>query len=328
MLSRVAERTYWLGRYMERVESTARLISINTELMLDLPDVDHTWDGLIQICGVNKAYAKRFSATDERRVVTFLLDDDHGSLLSASAAARGNARTIREIMPTESWTIVNALHLYIKRHYAQALDRTYRHKFMQEILGRCHQLMGLLASNMSNDLAYKFFTIGRNLERADMTTRILDVGCFNLIDARGGQSQQHDNILWMSVLRSLSAYQAYRQAIRERVAGEHVVRFLLNDESFPRSVAHCLFEVQRTVSTMPRNTIPARRINQVIKKIHKQDVVKLLAEQHLSDFIDQIQKEISATHEVLAHHWFDPDVHLRQRQLLKPPKEKVVSDPT
>ena len=117
----------------------------------------------------------------------------------------------------------------------------------------------------------------------------------------------------MSVLRSLSAYQAYRQAIRERVASEHVVRFLLNDESFPRSVAHCLFEVQRTVSTMPRNTIPARRINQVIKKIHKQDVVKLLAEQHLSEFIDQIQKEISATHEVLAHHWFDPDVHLRQR---------------
>ena len=231
-------------------------------------------------------------------------------------------------MPTESWTIVNALHLYIKRHYAQALDRTYRHKFMQEILGRCHQLMGLLASNMSNDLAYKFFTIGRNLERAVMTTRILDVGCFNLIDARSGQSQQHDNILWMSVLRSLSAYQAYRQAIRERVASDHVVRFLLNDESFPRSVAHCLFEVQRTVSTMPRNTIPARRINQVIKKIHKQDVVKLLAEQHLSEFIDQIQKEISATHEVLAHPWYDPGGHLRQRQRLNPPKEKVVSDPT
>ncbi|MAV27105.1 MAG: hypothetical protein CMQ05_13495 [Gammaproteobacteria bacterium] len=313
MLSRVAERTYWLGRYMERVESFARLISINTELMLDLPDVDHTWDGLIRICGADESYSERFSGRDERRVVTFLLEDNHGSVLSSAAAARENARTIREIMPTESWTVVNALYQYVKRHHAQAIDRNYRNKFMQEVMGRCHQLAGLLASNMSEDLAYKFLSIGRNLERADMTTRILDVGCFNLIDESGRVSGQHDNILWMSVLRSLSAYQAYRQEVRDRVTGELVANFLLKDLRFPRSVVHCLQEVQNAILKMPRNDPPLDCISQQLQMLTDTHVLATMETNSLSSYIDELQAELSSMHNVIASHWFDPDVHLRVR---------------
>lgn len=315
MLSRVAERTYWLGRYMERVESTARLISINTELMLDLPGVKHTWGSLISICGADDDYAKRFKTTDEQRVVTFLIGNDSGSLLSAVAGARENARTIREIIPSEGWTVVNALYQYIKRNHASAVDRTYRHKFMQEVIGRCHQLIGLLASNMSNDIAYQFLVIGRNLERADMTSRIVDVGCFNLINNDQNENLANlDNLLWMSVLRSLTAYQAYRQEIRDRVAGLDVVRFLLKDRNFPRSIAHCLSQAQRSIGTLPRNDLPRRRIAHVLRIVDSEDVSSLLEEKTLSDFIDQLQLEISETHGVIASNWFDPDVHFRDRR--------------
>jgi uncharacterized alpha-E superfamily protein len=280
MLARTAERMYWFGRYMERVEATARLIAVNTNLVLDLPKVKHIWGSLIDITGVSEEFSQRFTRADERNVVKFLLEDDSGSIRAAVRRARENARTTREIIPTEAWERVNELHLYLRRNVDKGVKREGRHKFLADIIDLCYELTGLLAGNMSDDDEYNFIKIGRNLERADMTTRIVDVGCLNLSNPDQGDITEYENILWMNVLRSLTAYQMYRQHVLDRVNGEEVVSFLLTNEQFPRAVSHCLADV------------------------HDQDILEIYRTGKLHEFVDDVQLELAEIHTQVGQTWF------------------------
>ncbi len=303
MLARVAERMYWFGRYVERAENMARLISVNTNLVLDMPKVKHIWASVIDITGTTAEFGQRYTRLDERNVVKFLLEDQHASIRAAVRMARENARTTREIMPAEAWERINELHLYLRRNADQGLDRDGRHKFLSDIGGLCHQLTGLLSGNMSANSAYSFIKIGRNLERADMTTRIVDVGCLNLMNPQVDLSE-YANILWMNVLRSLTAYQMYRQHVQDRVNGEDVVDFLLKNEQFPRAVSHCLGEVHDCALKLPHNDEAVRSIAQARRMITSNDVIALLNESKLHEFIDEVQLALAELHTRVAASWF------------------------
>jgi uncharacterized alpha-E superfamily protein len=308
MLSRVAEKMYWFGRYIERAENTARIINVNTSLIMDLPRVKHIWHSLIQITGCEVEFQNRFTVVDERNVIKFLLLDDFHSIRSAVSNARENARTTREIMPTEVWEKTNELHLYIKNSGDKGLTRAGRHEFLSEIINRCNQLTGLLAGSMSDNFGYNFIKMGRNLERADMTTRITDVGCLNLLDDTRIELLNYDNILWMSVLRSLTGYQMYRQNVQDRVRGEDVVNFLLKNRQFPRAVAHCLSEAFACCELMPHHDQTLRTIGQAIRTVDT-DVISLLKESKLHDYIDEIQLELAQIHNSIATSWFGHQVN-------------------
>ena len=303
MLSRVAEKMYWFGRYVERAENTARVIDVNTNLIMDLPRVKHIWSSLIEIAGCEHEFHQRFTVVDERNVIKFLLLDDFNSLRSAVSSARENARTTREIMPTEAWERINELHLFLKNNADQGLKRAGRHEFLSEIISRCHRLTGLLSGSMSEDVAYNFIRLGRNLERADMTTRITDVGGLNLLDSTKVELQEYDNILWMNVLRSLTAYQMYRQNVQDRVNGEDVVQFLLNNRKFPRAVAHCLYAALDCCETLPHKDDTLRAIGHAIRTIDA-DVSSILRENKLHDYIDQIQLDLADIHLSVSTAWF------------------------
>lgn len=303
MLARVAERMYWFGRYVERAENMARLISVNTNLVLDLPRVKHVWGSMIDITGSSEEFKARFSQVNERNVVKFLLEDESGSLRAAVRRARENARTTREIIPTEAWERINELHIYVNRNLEKAIKRDGRHKFLSDVIAHCNQLTGQMAGNMSADTAYNFIRIGRNLERADMTTRIVDVGCINLMSSQE-EITEYENILWMNVLRSLTAYQMYRQHVRDRVNGEDVVDFLLRDENFPRAVAHCLNEVCQCCERMPRSDPVTRAISHSQRLVSTNDAIALLKESRLHEFIDEIQLDLADIHNNVAETWF------------------------
>lgn len=308
MLSRVAEKMYWFGRYVERAENTARIINVNTNLIMDLPRVKHIWSSLIEITGCEQEFHQRFTVVDERNVIKFLLLDDFHSIRSAVSNARENARTTREIMPTEAWESINELHLYIKNNADQGLKRTGRHEFLSQVINRCHQLTGLLAGSMSEDFAYNFIKLGRHLERADMTTRITDVGCLNLLDSTRVELQDYDNILWMNVLRSLTAYQMYRQNVQDRVNGEDVVDFLLKNRKFPRAVARCLSEALECCEALPHKDLTLRAIGHAIRTVDT-DVIGLLREYKLHDYIDEIQLDLADIHNTVASSWFGYEVN-------------------
>lgn len=307
MLSRVAERMYWFGRYIERIENTARLISVNTDLVLDLPNVKHIWGSLINITGYEENFAARFSNQDERNVIKFLLDDDSCSIMSSVRLARENARTTREIMPREAWVKINKLYLHLEKNLHKAIKRDGRHKLLSEIVAQCQELNGYLSGCLSVNEAYNFMRIGTNLERADMTTRILDVGCLNLLNPELPDIREYESILWMNVLMSLTAYQMYRQHVDDVINGEDVADFLLKDEKFPRAVAHCLADVNESFQSLPNHENALRTVTHAQRVIGNADVADLLNTESLHDYIDQVQAEFGVIHNEIVNTWINQE---------------------
>ena len=252
MLARVAENIYWMSRYVERAENMARLVNVNSNLLLDLPrGIAPGWRPLISIVGAEDAFTdKHGAADDETRVLRFLVADRDNpqSIASSVARARENARTFRDAIPREAWQEVNALHHYTRDHVQQGLTKRGRFDFLAGVIRRSQTLAGLLSGCMNHDDAYCFVHLGRHLERADMTTRILDVRSASLVPADVSELRPFDNIQWMSVLKSLTGYQMYRLEMQTRVRRTDVLRFLLQSRHFPRSVLRCLVELERRLA--------------------------------------------------------------------------------
>lgn len=306
MLSRVAERIYWMARYVERVEGTARLVNVNAHLLLDLPrGTAFGWAPLISITGSEALFYERYREADQQSVVSFLLADPEypGSVLCSLTQARENLRTLRDIVPREAWERLNNLYLYVNDHIEQTITRGSRHAFLEHIIAGCQLITGILAGTMSHDEAYHFARLGRNLERADMTTRTIDVRSANLLPRHTGDLMPFENIQWMSVLKSLSAYHMYRRHVHVRVTGARVLRFLLQDEKVPRAIYHCLREMQDSLKGLPRNEVPRRHVARLRRRLGATDVHGLVQE-GLHEFIDELQIALANLHERVRRTYF------------------------
>ncbi|MBL4581197.1 MAG: alpha-E domain-containing protein [Gammaproteobacteria bacterium] len=312
MLSRVAERIYWQARYLERAENTARLLSVFSTLLLDLPpNTKLSWRSLVEITGTDQSFEEKYKQATERNVMRFLLLDSASSLLNTLENTRENARTTREIMPLEAFEKINDLFHYAKDHAADSISGASRHKFLEEIISSCHEISGLMAGSMSRGAAYSFVRLGRSLERADMATRIVDVGSGNLLTDIGSgakpaeSSEPYENTLWMNILRSLTAYQMYRQHVKHRVNGEDVVRFLLQDDDFPRAATHVLTTITKVLKHLPNNAKAAKQVDKTLRIIEKGNIDKLL-DAGLFEYLDVLQIEIAKIHTSIADTWFLP----------------------
>ena len=312
MLSRVAERIYWQARYLERAENTARLLGVFSTLLLDLPPgTKLSWRSLVEITGTDRAFDEKYKQASERNVMRFLLLDSASSLLNTLENTRENARTTREIMPLEAFEQINDLFHYVKDNAGVSISGGSRHKFLEEIISNCHEISGLMAGSMSRGAAYSFVRLGRSLERADMATRIIDVGSGNLltnigIGAKPAESNEpYENTLWMNILRSLTAYQMYRQHVKHRVNGEDVVRFLLQDDDFPRAATHVLTTITKVLKHLPNNAKAAKQVDKTLRIIEKGNISKLLGA-GLFQYLDNLQVEIAKIHTSIADTWFLP----------------------
>ncbi len=304
MLSRVARRVYWMARYIERAENTARLVNTYHFLTMDLPrDTRVSWNMLPTITGGKQAFTDHYQRHDERNTVKFLLADNFnsGSLLTSIDHARENCRTCREILPGTAWEVINELHHYAKKHVMEALPRRGRFNFLTEIIHRSQQLTGLLAGTMSHDHAYDFIRIGRNLERADMTTRVVDIGAMSLKNP--DEAVTLDVHVWTSMLRALGAYQMYRKDVQHGVNYEDVVQYLLQNALLPRSVAFCINEVEESVGKLPQYKDTLKPIRSVHRSVQKIAPDKLNAHD-LHKQVDQLQIGISDIHNQIRKTWF------------------------
>ncbi len=308
MLSRVAEHLYWLGRYMERAEDTARLVNVNAVLLLDLPrGISPGWKPLVDITSSTRLYEARYGDYDERNVVRFLIaDPEHpSSLVSCLRQARQNARTVREIVPRESWEALNNLYLYATENVSTGLSKRGRYDYLTRIIEGCQLHAGVVLGTMLHDEGYAFLTLGKLIERADMTTRIIDVRSASLLPEETSGLRPYENIQWMSVLKSLAAYQSYRLKMHVRVRRALALEFLLRDDEFPRAVMRAVLAAESYLRRLPEPEASLRVVGRVRRLLDRAPVEELArSNDALHAYLEEVQLALAALDDVVHERWF------------------------
>jgi uncharacterized alpha-E superfamily protein len=307
MLSRVAERIYWGGRYLERAENTARMVSTYAGVLLDLPaEAGMTWHHLVAIADAETSFAARYRKADEKSVLAFLITDreNPGSIVSSVAYARENFRTTRDVLPREAWESINSLYLFSRDNMARQVPRRQLHQVLTRCVNSCQQVSGALSETMSHGDAYQFLVSGRTLERADMNSRTIDA-----VASAFAVSERlrtiHENTLWMAVLKSQSAYQMYRQFAHRRVARRDVLDFLVKNELFPRSMLHCLHRLAGSLAGLPLHEKVYEPVARLADRIGNTDLAAFEGPP-LHEWIDGLQVEFNQIHEEIESTWFLP----------------------
>jgi uncharacterized alpha-E superfamily protein len=241
LLSRVADSVYWMARYIERAENVARYIGVNLNLQFDvqLSPARH-WQPLIDTGGDTDVFRKRYGIATQVSVIQFLAYDEKNpnSICSCLRAARENARSVRETISSEMWEQVNSMYLDIQSHRTIPEPGQLLDTFRGIRLGS-HLFQGITDATMTHNEAWHFVQLGRALERADKTSRILDVKYFMLLPSARDVGTPFDDIHWAAVLKSVGGFEMYRKKYG-RITPRDIVEFLVTDAEFPRSIHWCV----------------------------------------------------------------------------------------
>lgn len=245
MISRVAEHCFWLSRYLERAENTARVLDVNRTLLLDFDvPVEQQWRPLLIISGIHDFP----NAADAEAVQNYMTWESENpcSIVTSLGAARENARIIREVISADMWERLNYYYLWLQSPTARNLYDKNRSEFYSQIK-RINQLLhGIADGTMSHGEAWEFFQLGKYLERACQTARILDVKYHILLPTPEQIGTPVDNAHWVAILTSCSGYEPYHKKHRASAdPGSAVADFLIFDPLFPRSVRHCLTQCRK-----------------------------------------------------------------------------------
>ncbi len=268
MLSRVADSLYWMSRYIERAEHTSRLIEVNLKQMLDeSPEVSgRRWERVVSCLrtdppdqGDREAWA----------VTTWMMFDlkNHDSIASCIAAARENARQVRESISADLWETLNKLHLYVKKTLGDSAARRDPHEFLRFVKHEIHVLHGIADSTVVHGEGWMFLQAGKYLERAAATTALLHEHIQDFLKTDMGADAE-GFLHWVGVLRSCTAFEAYTKTYTAEVRPERVLEFLLLSPIFPRSVRYAVATIHKSIEAIGIEH-GTRRGAKVLKTAHR-----------------------------------------------------------
>ncbi len=311
MLSRVAESIYWMARYIERAENTARFIEVTLNLVLDQPmGVDEPWRPLINATGDDEIFNESYSVADAESVMRFMaFDRDYqNSIISALRIARENARSVRESLSSEAFEQINTLYHFVSNaaRSDQSLDSPT--EFFDSIRRQCHLLTGILDATMSHNTGWHFANMGRLLERADKTSRILDVKYFTLLPTVDSVGTAIDDLQWSSLLFSISGFEAYRRE-HHMILSDKVVDFVMLHEQFPRSVRFCVDNTETSLlaitngETTERHALPTQRVAALRERLASTTANEILRF-GLHEFVDSIQSDMNEIGSAISESYF------------------------
>lgn len=305
MLSRVADRLYWMARYLERAEVTARLSKAYSHLILDIPRGSGVeWHTLIRIIDGEAAFSSRYRNNSERNILKFMIADmdNIGSIRFSVSSARENVRTTRDVLPQGLWELINEFHLYVDEWAEKSLARRNRFEFLDTVIAKNQQINGLIESAVTRDHAYSFLKMGRLLERSDMTSRTVDAAT-DAILKHGGDEMPQITLIWTSLLKAVSASSAYRREVGPLVEGREVVNFLCKSQSFPRAILFCMLGIEQVLQHLKNREQVAEQLSAIVDMIAAYDTESgSLADLHA--FIDRLQERFNSLDNAIAHTWF------------------------
>lgn len=273
MLSRVANSIYWLNRYIERAENYARFVSVNFNLALDLPpSISEQWEPLLIATADELIFNKYYDQATPENVIQYMSFDERNpnSILSSLQHARENARTIREVISKEMWEEVNQFYWMVKDSAikSKSWELSKFQSFFEQIKTGCQLFFGIVDSTITRNEGWHFGRMGRLLERADKTTRFLDVKYFILLPNAQAIGSPLDLLHWSAVLKSVSAYNMFRQKYIT-INPSNITEFLLLDKSFPRSVLYCMRYAEVSLFEISGNMPNSGFSNQAEKQMGK-----------------------------------------------------------
>ncbi|NKB74829.1 MAG: alpha-E domain-containing protein [Synechococcus sp. s2_metabat2_7] len=310
MLSRVADSLYWINRYVERAENISRFLEVSEAMALDCPPGSAgPWLPLIDASGDRQSFDQVYPLRSPQDVVGFLLldRDNPNSILSCIANARENARQIRDVITTEMWEQLNDLYWNVQD--GESIWQEPDQEQLRSIRRGCQLFYGITDVTLSRDQAWLFSQLGRWIERADKTSRILDVKYFLLLPSTKEIGGVLDELQWISLLRTAGAYQMYRKSVQQAITPSSVARFLLLDPIFPRSVRFCLQQINDTLRLIqrqpqlgPPDDLECLRGQLLAKWSYVR--IDVLIERGLHEAIDELQEELNQLHQLIHARYF------------------------
>lgn len=310
MLSRVAESIYWLNRYVERAENIARFVDVNLNLLLDASVVmTQQWAPLVMTTGDLDLFKQRYGEATAENVTHFLTFDQEypNSILSCVRAARENARSIREIISSEMWEQVNTFYLMV-RDASQTHPIAQLPSFFAEVKMASHLFAGVTDATMSHNEGWHFGRLGRLIERADKTARILDVKYYILLPAVNYVGTALDELQWIALLKSASGYEMYRKRQR-RISPTDIAKFLILEREFPRSIQFCLVQAEQSLHQIS-GTSPGAWENGAERTLGKLRaeldyiMIEEIIQNGLHEFLDHLQNELNQVGEQVFKTFF------------------------
>jgi len=318
MLSRVADSIYWMSRYVERAENVARFIDVNLNLALDVgPEMERHWDPLIYTTGDHEAFKERYPGGTQSNVIQFLTFDTENpnSILCCLRTARENARTVRDMISSPMWEEMNKFYLSVKTaSQPQVLGSPF--DFFGQIKLSAYTLDGVVQSTMSHGEAWHFHRMGQMIERADKTSRILDVKYYLLLPQVSDVGTQLDTNQWAALLKSASALEMYRKA-HGRITPQQVAEFLLMDREFPRAVRFCVGQAEQSLLMITggaRGNFTNRaeqRLGRLRAELDYTNIEEIIA-MGLHEFIDQFQEKLNQVGIAISDTFFASEPEAKQ----------------
>tara|TARA_S200000501_G_scaffold374269_1_gene423403 strand:+ start:1465 stop:2409 length:945 start_codon:yes stop_codon:yes gene_type:complete len=296
MLSKTADHLFWMARYTERAENTARMLDVNiqTELLPHNSDsIDSPWKGILSISDLEKDFNQKYKNISKKDLLDYMVCDfdNPSSIASCLTKARENARSVRETLTTEVWETHNITWLDMNKLIKKSTVKKNPSEFFEWVKHRSHLSRGVITGTMLKDESFFFIRLGTFLERADNTARLLDVK-FHDLNYKTFKSDDMDFYYWGSVLRSVSAFEIYRKAYRDLITPARVAELLILRNDMPRSLISCMKEVLNNLEFV-RNDISseteryAGRMYAELKYSSVQDIFRIGLHNYLTKFLSQ-----------------------------------------
>ena len=313
MLSRIADSLFWIARYMERAEDTARILDVNYHMLLEPASVHAQsvrlrWGPLVAISGDQRRFADHYAEADARSVFEFLAfrADNPNSIVSCVERVRENARTIRDRLSREMWEDINGFYHAVTAFRPEEEMEAGPHRFCNAIKFGSHRFHGVADDTLPHDEGWHFLEAGRALERAGMTARIVDVEYHQLLESAAGAADYHQ---WMAVLKSVAAYEIYRRQYHARIDPAKVAELLILHPQHPRSIRFNIAALQaalRAISGSPPDSYgnEAERLAGKVNETLMYDRIEDIFARGLHPFLTQLQKTCRAIGEQVARTYF------------------------
>ena len=311
MLSRVADSLFWLGRYSERAENYARFIDVNFNLALDLPPgVSEQWRPIIAATGDEKFFNELYDEASRENAIRFLAFDrrNMNSIINTVHFARENARQIRENISNEIWETLNELYHFMNESERKKAWKKDKPELFRKIKNMMQLLQGIAADTVPRTQGWYFTRMGQYLERADKTSRILDVKYHILLPSVSSVGTPIDFLHWNALLKSVSGFNAYRK-MYGKLNPSRIVEYLILNPYFPRSILFCLMQVEESLHAISESkrgftNLAEKEIGVLRSELEYADVAEIF-QTGLHEYMDQLQLRINKISDSIYQQYFN-----------------------